>query len=193
MPDPRQYVRPGQRLQIAASQINALNDMMRVKTGFTAPQASHVEPAPNVVLVKNLSGVDVPVMGVIRLSGVAVSPVGGKMSDAAGDSEQQKSLNSQARSFFATPVVVGATPLAGSDFAVALEPIRNGGVGRCAVGGVFACRVHVINESHGYASPRNGDQTRLASANCGRLKILWKEPGLSGANDAFGKWAIGAM
>jgi hypothetical protein len=160
---------------------------------MTGGGPSRVEPASNVVLVKNLSGFDVPEMGVIRLSGVVVSPVGGKMSDAAGDSEQQKSLNSQTRSFFASPVIAGALPLAGSDFAIALEPIEKNRIGRCAVGGVFACRVHVINESHAYASPRNDDQTRLASANCGRLRLLWKEPGLSGADDEFGKWAIGTM
>jgi hypothetical protein len=182
MPDPRQYVRPGQRLQIAASQINALNDMMRVKTGFRGGPQTAPEPAQNIVLIKNNSGADVPWLGVLGIDGVEISPVGGNLT---GDTDEDK----RAREFATRPVLSGGLPSSGSDdFVVAMEPIKSGAIGRAACGGVFACKVNVTNATHKFAKAKNNDRTQLESASCGVLQLLWKEGG-TGAS----KWALGAM
>jgi hypothetical protein len=183
MPDPRQYVRPGQRLQIAASQINALNDMMRVKTGFRGGPQTAPEPAQNIVLIKNNSGADVPWLGVLGIDGVEIDPSGGSLT---GNGEADK----LAREFATRPILTGVTPTTelSESFVVTLEPIANGKIGRAAVSGAFACRVHVTNASHRFAVAKNDDATQLASAACGVLQLVWKEAG-TGAN----KWAVGVM
>lgn len=167
MPDPRQYVRPGQKLQIAASQINALNQMMRQDTGFRAPPPSQVELAPNIVLIKNNSGVDVPWLGVLAISGIETGPSGS--------------------SFATQPVLRGGVPAVNSRVVVAMEPIAKDKVGRAAASGVFACRVNVTEESHNFAVADAGFVTRLKSAACGPVELLWKEGGLGD------KWAVGSM
>jgi hypothetical protein len=182
MPDPRQYVRPGQRLQIAASQINALNDMMRVNTGFRGGPQTAPELAPNIVLIQNNSGADVPWLGVLGISGVEIDPSGGNLT---GDTDADR----KAREFATRPVLTGGLPSSGSDdFVVAMEPIKSGAIGRAACGGVFACKVNVTNATHKFAKAKDGDRTQLQSASCGVLQLLWKEGG-TGAN----KWALGAL
>jgi hypothetical protein len=183
MPDPRQYVRPGQRLQIAASQINALNDMMRVKTGFRGGPQTAPEPAQNIVLIKNTSGQDVPMCGVLGISGVEIDPSGGNLTGTAD-------ADKRAREFVSRPVLTGVTPTTAhaESFVVTLEPIANNKIGRAAVGGAFACKVNVTNASHRFATAKNDDGSQLQSAACGVLQLVWKETG-TGAN----KWAVGVM
>lgn len=198
-PDGR--VEPGQRISSAFSAKawnraqDAADVVLGARTGAEAGDAMPATFASNIVLVRNDSGVTVNVCGVIGIAGVegiVINPSGGLIAGADGDAEQQ-ATNSRAREFFRQPVLKGILPMAGKNFAVALEPIPTGAIGRCASGGVFACRVHIVNADHQYAGPRNNDTTRLVSANCGRLKLLWNETGLSGANDAEGKWAAGMM
>lgn len=206
-PDGR--IEKGQKLRtaISARAWNRAQDAADIVLGATpgsvAGDSTPIEKASNIVLVYNASGQTIPACGVIGIQfshspGVTypgvIDPTGGRLSDATGDDAEQKVKNSKAKEFFRRPLLYGIMPMAGQNFAVALEPILNGTVGRCAAGGVFACRVHIVNPDHQYAGPRNNDTTRLISANCGRLKLLWKEnSGLSGANDAEGKWAVGMM
>jgi|LakMenEpi03Aug12_release.lakeMendotaPanAssembly.Ray.scaffolds.fasta_scaffold165506_3 hypothetical protein len=178
MPDPRQYVRPGQRLQIAASQINALNDMMRVKTGFRGGPQTAPEPAQNIVLIKNNSGADVPWLGVLGISGVEISPVGGSLT---GNTDEDR----KAREFASRPVLTGVAPLSsahGWSIVIAMEPIASGSMGRAAVGGVFACRVFAGSAGR-YATIKDGDVTQLARSHCGPVLLLWQQ----------GEWAVGVM
>ena len=183
MPDPRQYVRPGQRLQIAASQINALNQMMRVDTGFRAGPQTAPDPAPNIVLIKNASGQDVPMCGVLGISGVEINPSGGNLTGTAD-------ADKRAREFVSRPILTGVTPTTAhaESFVVTLEPIANNKIGRAAVSGAFACKVNVTNANHRFATAKNNDRTQLQSSACGVLQLVWKETG-TGAN----KWAVGVM
>lgn len=150
---------------------------------FGADGAVGRELAPNVVLIRNDSGQAVPWLGVLGIGGVVIDPTGGTLggNDAASD---------RAREFVRKPVLAGGTPSSSvySSFAVAMEPIPAGAIGRAAVGGVFACRVHVVDGGHGFANMREGDRTQLQSADCGPLKLLWRQPG-SGQN----LWAVGVM
>lgn len=210
-PDGR--IEKGQRLTsaISARAWNRAQDAADIVLGATpgivAGDSKPFEKASNIVLVYNGTGQTIPVHGVIGIAsehspGVTypgvIDPTGGRLSDQIGDSDEQKAKNARSREFFRRPLLRGIMPMAGKNFAVAIEPIPNGAVGRCASGGVFACRVHVVNHNHEYAGARNNDTTRLISANCGRLKLLWVEQrnvseGLSGPNDADGKWAVGMM
>jgi hypothetical protein len=182
MPDPRQYVRPGQRLQIAASQINALNQMMRQDTGFRAPPPSQVELASNIVMVLNDSGQNVPWLGVLELSSPIISPVGGTLTGSEPADISAKGFAS------GNVLLAGVMPTGGAKpVAIAMEPIESGKIGRMAVGGRFACKVLVTGGDHSFARGRVGDVTQLISTSCGPVRLLWKQ---GVAND---QWALGAM
>jgi hypothetical protein len=184
MTDPRQNVRSGQQLAIAAEQINWINRQMRGGGGHSSTEAAAVDRASNIVLIRNNSGVTVPQVGVLGISGVAIDPSGGTLfgADAA---------SARARSFAERPVLVGNIPSIashGNAFAVTLEPIGIGKIGRAAIGGCFACLVYVTDPTHGFATVKDGDVTQLQSARCGVLQLVWKQSGFGEC-----KWAAGVM
>jgi hypothetical protein len=182
-------IEPGQKLAgaISARAWNRAQDaadrVLGVGTGFTGGGASGADPAPNVVLIKNTSGQDVPWLGVLGISGVEIDPSGGNLT---GNTDADK----RAREFVSRPVLRGVMPTTAhaESFVVTLEPISAGKIGRAAVSGAFACRVNVTNASHKFAKAKDGDAAQLASAACGVLQLVWKESG-TGAN----KWAVGVM
>lgn len=188
--DPRHHVLPGQQLRLAAEQVNALNRMMRVSGGMTAGPQSTWPRASNLITIQNtLAGaanysIDVPWLGVVGIFGPAISPVGGTL-------EGSDEVDSRARSFAARPILIGEVPTIAAhadSFAIAMEPIPIGGTGLAAVGGAFACKVHVTDASHRFAGVKDGDVTQLQSARCGPVQLLWKEPGVGEC-----KWACGVM
>ena len=67
-------------------------------------------------------------------------------------------------------------------WALLLEPVASGEVGRAAVNGVFPVKINVIDENHTHVEMSDGSST-LDSTFFGSAKILWKE---SGTGD---KWA----
>lgn len=163
---------------------DAADIVLGERSRFGADGAAGRDLAPNVVLIRNDSGQAVPWLGVLAISGVAINPIGGTLggTDAASD---------RAREFVRKVVLTGVTPSLANypSFAVAMEPIPDGAIGRAAVGGVFACRVHVLSSSHAFANTRDGDVTQLQSADCGPLKMLWFDWSGGGQN----KWAVGVM
>jgi hypothetical protein len=179
-------IEPGQKLAgaISARAWNRAQDaadrVLGVGTGMTGGGATGADGSPNIVLIKNDSGVDVPWLGVLAVSGVAVDPSGGTL---AGNGDADK----KARQFATQPVLSGGLPAVNSTVVVAMEPIAQGKIGRAAASGVFACRVNVTEESHKFAVADNGFVTRLKSASCGPCELLWKETGLGD------KWAVGSM
>ena len=182
-------IEPGQKLAgaISARAWNRAQDaadrVLGVGTGANGGGATGAEPAPNVVLIKNTSGQDVPMCGVLGISGVEINPSGGNLTGTAD-------ADKRAREFVSRPILTGVTPAAAhaESFVVTLEPIANNKIGRAAVSGVFACKVNVTNASHRFATAKNDDGSQLQSAACGVLQLVWKETG-TGAN----KWAVGVM
>lgn len=120
-PDPRQNVRPGEKLRIAAEQINFLNGLMRGGAGFAGGSLTGWQPGTNLILLKN-TGADVARWGVFNITGIEIDP---------------NTNEYQANSFGEMPCVRGekATESTGTA-AVAIEPIKSGKVGRVAVSGV---------------------------------------------------------
>lgn len=167
--DPRGYVQPGDRLSIAASQINALNAMMRANTGFGGGPLAGVEPARNIILARNNTGADLPRWGVMKVDGIEIDPAG-------GDTER--------RSFEEQPCVVGIVPDedTGNKFVVAVEPIKAGKIGRVAASGVVACKV-VDGTAGTHARPKNGNAEKLELAGDGPAIVLW----------SVGDWALVRM
>lgn len=170
--DPRQYVRPGEKLRIAASQINFLNAMMRQDAGFTAGPLQGYEPGRNIILCRNSTGVDITRWGVMEISGIEINP---------------ETNATSRRTFEEMPCVTGVMPTAttGSKFVIAVEPIKSNAIGRVAVAGVVQAIVNVSNAAHGYAAPIASNQAELASAASGPCEILWKASGTGNA-----KWAL---
>ena len=166
MTDPRQNVIPGQRLQIAASQINALNAMMRPSFALDGAPENATAWASNIILVKNTTSQPVPRFGVLSLGNPDVTPTNEKHAQFAADM-----------------VLVGGVPSGGSqNVGIAVEPIPAGKIGRMAIGGRFACKVKVLSDTHGYARGRANDVTQLISAECGPIRLLWKQ---GTGNDQF--------
>lgn len=145
--------------------------------------------APNIVLIRNDSGVAVPWLGVLGISGVAIDLGGGTFAGTNAASER-------VRLFARRPVLTGTAPNAtafpdndtASRVAIAMEPVAAGAIGRFAVGGVFGCRIKSAGQSYRYARGRTGDVTQLIATSCGPIRLLWIQSG-SGDN----KLAVGVM
>lgn len=185
-PDGR--IEKGQRLSTAISARawnraqEAADRVLGAQPGTEGAGLTSATPAPNVVLIKNTSGVDVPMCGVLKITGVEINPSGGTL-DGQGDADRW------ARQFVAQPILTGSMPGRGDEnLAIALEPIANDKIGRAAVGGAFACKVRINSALHNFATSKDGDLSQLDSVACGPIQLLWKE-GLTGPL----KWAVGIM
>lgn len=120
--DPRGNVRPGDPLRIAAEQINFLNRLMAADTSYGGGPLRDWSFSGNTVAVKNTTDGDVARWGVLKIAGVEIDP---------NDGDRAR------RSFESLPCLVGEE--ADGDvgtFVVAIEPIKQGKVGRAAVDGV---------------------------------------------------------
>lgn len=167
--DPRGHVLPGQRLTLAASQVNALNAMIRQGAGMSGRGAGFIEPAGNIIMARNSTGLAVPRWGVMEISGIEIDP-------ADGDRHE--------REFQELPCVTCVIPSdITNQFVVAVEPIENGTIGRVAVSGVVPAKLEVLNEDDTTCGPKNSvDELKTGG---GQTEILWKQSG-TGAD----KWAL---
>lgn len=138
-------------------------------TGFEAGDNVAGARASNIIMLRNDSETVVPQFGVLRIGSPLVLD------------------ESNPAQFGQNMVLSGLMPDGLAPFAVAVEPIEIGKIGRCAIGGRFACKVKVINEQHKFARSRNDDVTQLISADCGPVRLLW----VQGVGED--KFAAGAM
>jgi hypothetical protein len=70
-------------------------------------------------------------------------------------------------------------------FAILVEPIAEGKLGKAVVAGLCQVQIDVADAAHKYAEITDGDATVLTSSTSGSAQILWQE---TGTGD--GKWAI---
>lgn len=169
--DPRQNVRPGDKLRIAAEQVNFLNGLMRQDTGFKSGPLDGYEPGKNIILARNNTGGDVPRWGVMRISGIEINP-------ATDDTRR--------RSFEEMPCITGAKPntTTGGKFVIAVEPIKDGKIGRVCAAGIVQAKVSFSSASHTRAKPKDNTVDHLESAASGPAEIVWSA-GTSGE-----QWAL---
>jgi hypothetical protein len=174
-------VRPGQKLDTAFS-ARAWNraqdaaDVVLGDRGGLEADGHEIVRAANIALVRNDSGQPVPWLGVLEVDGVVINPNNGTLDGSNANS-------AAARELARKPVLVGKLPTGSGHFGVAIEAIPVGQIGRLAIGGTFACKVKVLATSHGFARSRRNDVTQLISAECGQMRLVWKQ---AVGNDRFG-------
>lgn len=178
MPDPRQNVRPGQKLQIAAQQINFLNGLMRQGGGFGSGGLPGWTQGTNVLMARNDTGADVNRFGVMEIAGVVIDPNDG-----------DRAL----RQFSDMPCVIGVLPEVPEanglptarvkKLCVTMEPIADGKLGRVIVGGPTPVYLGSGPEEYEFARAMDGSTSTLEPCreSDASAKILWRnggEPGM---------------
>lgn len=136
--DPRQHVMPGQRLRLAAEQVNALNRISRAGSGFTSGILASGESAPYIwVYARNASGAAVNRWGVLAITGVEITPT--------------TSSGGATAEFEAMPVLT-ASSISGNETrerCVAIEPLAANAVGRVAVAGAVQVKAADLSKLPG--------------------------------------------
>lgn len=165
--DDLRKVRPGDKLRVSSKAWNRVVDNLATRPEFRAGVGDY-SPINFRILCRNQSGAAVGRWGILQITGVAPAVTGA------------------AAQFQDSPAIVGVTPATGTfPYVVAIEPIKNGEMGRVAIDGTVQVRLEVVEASHEFAVVKPGNRTELKSAAAGTCEILWKESG-TGA----GKWAI---
>lgn len=148
MPDPRHNVRPGEKLQIAAQQINFLNGLMRQGGGFTSGGLAGWTQGTNVVMARNDTGSDVIRFGVMEIAGVVIDP-------SDGDRARNQ--------FSDMPCVIGVAPSRPTasglptarvqKICVTMEPIKADKLGRVVVSGPTPVKLGSATAPEGMTLP----------------------------------------
>jgi hypothetical protein len=164
---------PGEPIKIAADQFNSMSDAARAfrdRKSLPGAPVAKSQVAGTTVLIKNNSDEDAPRHGVLKITGVEITP---DDNDAALD----------------TPLLAGTEPSSTDDAVViTTEPIESGAIGSAVIAGAIACTINVTSASHDYAAPSTEAAatavTRLESSAYGHIRILWKDAG-TGEKDAL--------
>lgn len=157
-------VRPGDPLRMPAATLNNAIDAARAERGHRfdrdRPGAITSLYSPAIVRILNQTGSSLDVGSVVKLGSPIIDPT--------------ENLDE----WQAKPSFAGEVPDADDNhFAVLLEPIAAGEIGRAVVDGMAQVRIDVADEGHGFAAPAASFTDQLASASTGAAKILWKEAG----------------
>lgn len=140
----------------------------RVAAGVRGPSPLNAQ-----IYVRNDAGTGVGFWGVLAITGVVAPPTG--------------STGASVAQFQTEPAVVGVLPATGASgaFVVTVEPIAAGKFGRAAIAGVVQAKLNVLDASHGFAIPIQGNASAFESASSGPATILWKDSGTGN-----GKWCL---
>lgn len=172
--NPLQRVQPGDPFAFPAETFNVFCEtaetVARLRRQFMAgvPQARNLDLG--LAWVRNDSGADLARFSVVGLGDPVIGPTAnlGQF---------------QARASFAADTPATATHT--GKFAILLEPVPAGKIGRAAVAGLCQVQIYVGDAGHTAADVKDADATQLESGTTGAAQILWKESG-TGAS----KWAI---
>lgn len=192
MADDLKSVRRGEAVQLSASAWNRLMDMarrdgQRGASGVADPLLAKRDR--DVILVKNVSGIEYPRWGVLGLGAPIYLP---KHNPPSGK-------QALPQDFAENLVLRGEMPVAGVHeglFGVLLQPLKQGEIGPAVVSGTFGCVIVVQDERHRFAdvypsrpdgasganissdTPLVDGDVLLRSCDHGGAEIVWKEPGL---------------
>ena len=162
----------GAEFQISSTAQNTLMDVAQRaygNAGQSVAAASGLGGGHVVCRVLNNSGAAVGRFGILGLGGIAITPT------------------ENLADFQSNPVILGAAPASPTHvgrFAIALEPINAGIVGRCILSGVSVCQVNMAVSGQQWAEVLDSDATQLQSGQTGTAQILYAESGTGT------KWAI---
>jgi hypothetical protein len=174
MGDTLKKVQPGQSLRIPAQTFNTMIDAARDYLARQQSVGGAAQPAPlpqGVVLVRNDTGEDRNLFEIVALDGPVFTP---------GENED---------GFKFRFALKGITPDRDhlGNFAILLEPVKDGEIGRALLEGITPVKVQVDVEGQQYADvcTDEGDEClHLKTADAGAAHILWIE---SGTGE---KWAV---
>lgn len=122
--------------------------------------------------VKNSTLFDVPRWGVLAIESVSPEP------DDYADSESTKL-------FQQTPILSGTIPAANTrQFAICVEPLLAGAIGRAAISGVVQCKIEIDQLTDRFVICKSS-VWELKSAAYGNAEIIWKQQ-----SAGTGKWAL---
>ncbi|MFQ3669541.1 MAG: hypothetical protein SNJ61_11730, partial [Fimbriimonadaceae bacterium] len=172
--DPFKPVTPGQRLEIPAAAYNAFLEAARKTRGRfheTDRDEAELFRQTGIVKVKNASGEDLGRFAVVALNAPIITP---------GDNLQEF----QSKVTF--ECVKPTDPAKRERFAVLLEPLAAGTVGRGVVAGVTPVRLRVDSaQLYDYAAVEPDQTGWLRNVPHGSARVLWVEPG--GSSE---RWAV---
>lgn len=133
----------------------AVDTAQSIHTIWIAPP-----PPTSGVRIRNDSGADLEIYGVLGVDGVIADPDQASMSN---------------------PKLYGSTPDFDDDhvgnFAVLLEPCENGKFARCAISGSVVAKVDIKNANHLWCDVEDGVDANLKSYEQASARILHKESG----------------
>jgi len=169
-------VQRGDPLAIPAAAYNAFLDVAldhRRRQQTTRRQDQREFRQTGIALVRNDSGADRERFDVLGLAGPIIRPT-----DNADEFQNRVAFK-------------GVVPTAdhGGSFAVLLEPLAPGAVGRACLDGVCAARVEMADETHGFAEAAEGVADRLRSIASGTARLLWVQP-VAERDDPAVAWTI---
>jgi len=171
MGDTLKKVQPGQRMVIPAQTFNTFIDAARDYLQRRQNQGGDPLAEPRqagVILVRNDTGEDRALFDILGLDGPVYGPE---------DNEEGFKFR------YALKGVASTAADHAGNFAICLEPIADGKIGRCLVQGVTPVKLNVLRDDHGFADVV--DDGRLSTAPEGAAQVLWKEDG-TGED----KWAL---
>lgn len=160
MADPFRKVNPGDPIQIPAPVWNTILDSIKSGTGFGGGSGPPGTRQATIIRVKNESNTDLGRNKVIGLGGPIFTPT-------------------QSEDAFLREVTFRGETLSNSShqrrYAVTLDPMKMGRVGRAYVAGVCQVKVDLRDPSHEFANMNNGTADHLVSSRHGHAQILWCE------------------
>lgn len=187
MADPNKKVRRGERLQgIPAAAWNGFVDASKARrndlvNNGAGPNALGDTRQTGIVLVQNVGDALVDQFGVLGLGPPIILPA---------DNEAE---------FVRRPTFEGDVPVKathGARFAILLEPIASGDIGKAVVSGVTVGRVHVTTAQLADPPMRaeidDTDSSRLALSASGPAEVLWQET-LEAEGDAWALLRLGGV
>jgi hypothetical protein len=155
-------VKSGEDLEVSARAWNSFLDAAAAVRGHLHDRTQDIATEflqGDVVKVKNTTGSDAPRFGVLGITGVVFTE------------------SDNAREFQNRPTLIGVAPAAATHrgrFAVLLDPIPAGKVGRAYVDGVCVAKLDLVDASHRFAEIIDGDSAKLRSAAVGSARIIYQ-------------------
>lgn len=162
--DPRQSVRSGDPIRLAAEQVNFLNRLMTSRGGYGEPGGAELPTPYTWVYGRNASGSAIDRWRVAAITGISATPT----SDNTAAATQQ---------FMRMPIVtLAAWSSSAGAVCVAVEPIAAGGIGRVAVGGAVQVKAADASKLPGAALYTGADWSLVALGSgfrVGTISATW--------------------
>lgn len=155
-------MRAGDPLRISAGDWNAMIDVVRAyRTQQATGGGGPPRPGPNsgIIAVRNDSGAPLDRFGVLGIAGSLITP-----DDSLPDFAARVAL----RGVLPTEEHVGR-------FAVFIEPVDAGTIGRAVLDGLVQVRVELLDPSHRFAEVAPAQTQHLVSGLAGTAVIVWAD------------------